>query len=59
MFSSTAIPKGSFVCEYEGAVISHDKAVSRMEMNCGTKSHNYVIIFKENYSCDDDKLTNR
>ena len=53
VFTSKIAEKGTFLCDYDGASISHEEAIAKMESNFSADRHNYVMIFTENYKGDD------
>nr|CAI5827995.1 unnamed protein product [Callosobruchus analis] len=48
LFTNKEIPKGCFVCEYAGEIISEAEATRRFEVN--KYKPNYIFCIKENYA---------
>lgn len=52
LFTKAAIPRGGFVCEYAGEIITKSEAAKRNRANEESDSMNYVICVNEHYGCN-------
>ncbi|XP_059049512.1 histone-lysine N-methyltransferase SETMAR [Achroia grisella] len=47
LFSECHLPKGMFVCEYAGEVITKSEAIMRHQMNAAQNKMNYILCLQE------------